>query len=44
MVMHMPGDVAVVIPYFQRTPGVLARTLAAAFAQEGFGTPDRHRR
>src|SRR5262249_37804258 len=30
----MPARIAVVIPYFQRTPGVLARTLNAVFAQD----------
>jgi succinoglycan biosynthesis protein ExoW len=30
----MCGDIAVLIPHFQRTPGVLARTLAAVFAQD----------
>jgi len=29
----MPRRIAVVIPHFQQTPGVLARTLAAVFAQ-----------
>lgn len=30
----MPVDIAVIIPHFQRTHGVLARTLAALFAQD----------
>jgi len=35
----MPGNIAVVIPHFQRTPGVLARTLAGVFAQTGSELP-----
>jgi succinoglycan biosynthesis protein ExoW len=35
----MPGNIAVVIPHFQRTSGVLARTLAGIFAQTGTDLP-----